>query len=72
MFFQGLLVACGSSKGTIYLAELSQNLGTADKNDKQLLTHVRIYQVFSIQFSLSIIEIHFHFVSSDFRTREQT
>ncbi|CAK1586260.1 unnamed protein product [Parnassius mnemosyne] len=36
----GLLVACGSSKGTIYLAELSQNLGTADKNDKQLLTHI--------------------------------
>lgn len=40
-FFQGLLVACGSSKGTVYLAELSENLGTADKNDKQLLTHVR-------------------------------
>ncbi|CAG5025617.1 unnamed protein product [Parnassius apollo] len=37
---KGLLVACGSSKGTIYLAELSQNLGTADKNDKQLLTHI--------------------------------
>ncbi|KAI8426344.1 hypothetical protein MSG28_005197 [Choristoneura fumiferana] len=37
---QGLLVACGSSKGTVYLAELSQNLGTADKNDKQLLTHI--------------------------------
>ncbi|KAF9802987.1 hypothetical protein SFRURICE_012232 [Spodoptera frugiperda] len=36
----GLLVACGSSKGTVYLAELSENLGTADKNDKQLLTHV--------------------------------
>nr|XP_037869838.1 dynein intermediate chain 3, ciliary isoform X2 [Bombyx mori] len=36
----GLLVACGSSKGTVYLAELSQNLGTADKNDKQLLTHI--------------------------------
>ncbi|XP_045483945.1 dynein axonemal intermediate chain 2 [Pieris rapae] len=36
----GQLVACGSSKGTIYLAELSQNLGTADKNDKQLLTHI--------------------------------
>ncbi|VVC90885.1 unnamed protein product [Leptidea sinapis] len=36
----GLLVACGSSKGTIYLAELSPNLGTADKNDKQLLTHI--------------------------------
>ncbi|XP_037973783.2 dynein intermediate chain 3, ciliary [Plutella xylostella] len=36
----GLLVACGSSKGTIYLAELSHNLGTADKNDKQLLTHI--------------------------------
>ncbi|XP_068618703.1 dynein intermediate chain 3, ciliary [Battus philenor] len=36
----GLLVACGSSKGTIYLAELSQNLGAADKNDKQLLTHI--------------------------------
>ncbi|XP_050352076.1 dynein axonemal intermediate chain 2 [Nymphalis io] len=36
----GVLVACGSSKGTIYLAELSQNLGTADKNDKQLLTHI--------------------------------
>ncbi|GBP15411.1 Dynein intermediate chain 3, ciliary [Eumeta japonica] len=36
----GVLVACGSSKGTVYLAELSQNLGTADKNDKQLLTHI--------------------------------
>ncbi|XP_063363449.1 dynein intermediate chain 3, ciliary [Cydia amplana] len=36
----GLLVACGSSKGTVYLAELSQNLGTADKNDKQLLTSI--------------------------------
>ncbi|KAL0822625.1 hypothetical protein ABMA28_004658 [Loxostege sticticalis] len=36
----GFLVACGSSKGTVYLAELSQNLGTADKNDKQLLTHI--------------------------------
>ncbi|CAG9561133.1 unnamed protein product [Danaus chrysippus] len=36
----GLLVACGSSKGTVYLAELSENLGTADKNDKQLLTHI--------------------------------
>ncbi|CAH4028746.1 unnamed protein product [Pieris brassicae] len=36
----GQLVACGSSKGTIYLAELSENLGTADKNDKQLLTHI--------------------------------
>ncbi|XP_052754975.1 dynein axonemal intermediate chain 2-like [Galleria mellonella] len=36
----GILVACGSSKGTIYLAELSQNLGTADKNDKLLLTNI--------------------------------
>ncbi|XP_023946165.2 dynein intermediate chain 3, ciliary [Bicyclus anynana] len=36
----GQLVACGSSLGTIYLPELSQNLGTADKNDKQLLTHI--------------------------------
>ncbi|XP_013190497.2 dynein intermediate chain 3, ciliary [Amyelois transitella] len=36
----GQLVACGSSKGTIYLAELSQNLGTADKNDKALLTNM--------------------------------
>ncbi|RVE54189.1 hypothetical protein evm_001016 [Chilo suppressalis] len=36
----GQLVACGSSKGTVYLAELSQNLGTADKNDKQLLTQI--------------------------------
>ncbi|KAI5645454.1 dynein intermediate chain 3, ciliary [Phthorimaea operculella] len=36
----GVLVACGSSKGTVYLAELSPNLGTADKNDKQLLTNI--------------------------------
>lgn len=43
LLLQGQLVACGSSKGTIYLAELSPNLGTADKNDKQLLTHVRAY-----------------------------
>lgn len=42
---QGLLVACGSSRGTVYLAELSTNLGTADKNDKQLLTHVSIYRI---------------------------
>lgn len=38
-------MACGSSLGTVYLAELSSNLGTADKNDKQLLTHVSIKSV---------------------------
>ncbi|KAJ8725983.1 hypothetical protein PYW07_000681 [Mythimna separata] len=34
----GTLVACGSSKGHVYMQELSPNLAASDKNDKILLT----------------------------------
>ncbi|KAJ8729777.1 hypothetical protein PYW08_001358 [Mythimna loreyi] len=34
----GTLVACGSSKGHIYMQELSTSLSASDKNDKSLLT----------------------------------
>lgn len=44
--FQGRLVPCGSSKGAVYLVELSENLGISAKNDKLLLTNVCNLQLF--------------------------
>lgn len=38
----GRLVAVGNQKGTIYLVEFSENLSTSNKNDKALLTAVRM------------------------------
>ncbi|CAH0726408.1 unnamed protein product, partial [Brenthis ino] len=36
----GTFAACGSSKGNIYMIELSQNMAQSDKNDKALLTAI--------------------------------
>ncbi|XP_050361586.1 dynein axonemal intermediate chain 2-like [Nymphalis io] len=36
----GMLAACGSRKGNVYMIELSQNMAQSDKNDKSLLTAI--------------------------------
>lgn len=41
----GRLVAVANEKGTTYLVEFSENLSITNKNDKMLLTAVRIYNV---------------------------
>ncbi|KAG6455160.1 dynein intermediate chain 3, ciliary [Manduca sexta] len=36
----GSLIACGSEKGNVYMAEVSQSLSQSDKNDKVLMTAI--------------------------------
>lgn len=45
----GRLVAVGNKRGTIYLVEFSENLASSNKNDKALLTAVRIPRALIIQ-----------------------